>query len=157
VSAGAHRRHELHWKELQMKKEDVFPARFLKASDLSGKPMVVTIEGTVREVLKTPDGKQQEKPVLYFTGMKKSLACNITNWDSVAEICGEDSDEWPGHQIELFPAKTQMGGRTVDCIRIRPPTPSGPQPKKPATPKPPKKGAAAAKHDEMADEIPFLK
>ena len=143
-----------------MKKEDVFPSRFWKSADLNGKPMVVTIEGTVRETLKTPDGKSDEKAVLYFTGSSKCLPLNVTNWDSVAEICGEDSDTWPGHQLELYPTKTQMGGKTVDCIRInRPPTPRAPQPKKPAAPKPPKKGGKAAKspsRDDMADEIPFL-
>jgi hypothetical protein len=142
-----------------MKKEDVFPSRFWRAADLNGKPLVVTIEGVVRETLKTPDGKSEEKAVLYFTGSKKCLPLNVTNWDSVAAICGEDSDMWPGHQLELYPTKTQMGGKTVDCIRIRPPTPHGPQPKKPAALKPPKKGGKAAKspsRDDMADEIPFL-
>jgi hypothetical protein len=143
-----------------MKKEDVFPSRFWKAGDLNGEPLVVIIEGTVRETLKTPDGREEVKAVLYFTGSKKCLPLNVTNWDSVVEICGsEDSDMWPGHKLELYPTKTQMGGRTVDCIRIRPPSSRGPQAKKPAAPKPPKKGTAAAKsssHDDMADEIPFL-
>lgn len=138
----------------------MFPSRFLKASDLNGKPMIVTVEGVTRETLKTPDGKSDEKPVLFFAAMKKCFPCNITNWDSIAEFCGEDSDMWPGHQLELFPTKTRMGSETVDCIRIRrPPTPRGLQPKKPAAPKPPKKGGKGAKsslRDEMADEIPFL-
>lgn len=144
-----------------MKKEDVFPSRFWKAGDLNGKPLVVIIEGTVRETLKTPDGKEDVKAVLYFTGSKKCLPLNVTNWDSVAEICGsEDSDMWPGHKLELYPTKTQMGGKMVDCIRIRRPTSRGPQTKKPAAPKPPKKGGKAANllsRDDMADDISFLR
>jgi hypothetical protein len=55
--------------------------------------------------------------------------------------------------------KKTRGGKMVDCIRIRPPTSRGPQTKKPAGPKPPKKDGTAAKsssRDDMADEIPFL-
>ena len=29
------------------------------------------------------------------------------------------AEAWPGTRIELYPTKTQMGGRVVDCIRIR--------------------------------------
>jgi hypothetical protein len=44
----------------------------------------------------------------------------MTNFDSVAGIAGDDETEaWPGTRIELYPTKTQMGGRVVDCIRIR--------------------------------------
>ena len=43
----------------------------------------------------------------------------MTNFDAVADICGADTDGWPGCQIELYPSKTQMGGKTVDCIRVR--------------------------------------
>ena len=104
-----------------MKKADVFPSKYLKNDDLNGKPITVTIERAPLEPLKTPDGKEQNKTVLYFRGTKKALPLNITNWDACAEICGEDTEDWPRHQIELYPTKTQMGGKTVDCIRIRPP------------------------------------
>ena len=104
-----------------MKKADVFPSKYLKSDDLNGKPNTVTIDRAPLEPLKSPEGKEQTKIVLYFRGAKKALPINITNWDACAEICGEDTEDWPGHQIELYPTKTQMGGKTVDCIRIRPP------------------------------------
>jgi hypothetical protein len=84
--------------------------------------LVVTIQQATFELLKSPEGKEQNKTVLYFNGAKKSLPLNVTNWDSCAEICGDDTDNWPGNKIELYPARTQMGGKTLDCIRIRPPT-----------------------------------
>jgi hypothetical protein len=104
-----------------MKREDVFPSKYTKASDLNGKPIVVEIERAPLEVLKNPEGKEQPKTVLYFRGGKKGLPLNVVNWDSVAEICGDDTDMWPGRKIELYSTKTQMGGKTVDCIRVRAP------------------------------------
>jgi hypothetical protein len=114
-----------------MKKDQVFPSRFLKAGDLAGRPIPVTIEHAMFEKLKTLDGKEQEKIVLYFAGTKKALPLNVTNWDSVAAVCGDDSDSWPGKKIELYPDKTHMGGKLVDCIRVRTPAQRGLPAKKP--------------------------
>jgi hypothetical protein len=78
---------------LPMKRDDVFPSKYLKASDLNGKPIVVTIESAPLEVLKNSEGQEQHKTVLYLKGAKKVLPLNATNWDSTAEICGEDTDD----------------------------------------------------------------
>ena len=122
-------------------RNEVFPSKYLKCADLNGKPHVVEIEDAPQEVLKNTDGKEEEKTVLYFKGAEKSLPLNMTNWDSVAEICGGETNEWIGGVIELYPAKTQMGGKTVDCIRIRAPS---------------KKKSPPPKHDDMdGDSIPF--
>jgi hypothetical protein len=133
-----------------MKRDDIFPSKYLKAADVV-RPIVFTIERAELETLKNPEGREHEKMVLYFRETEKALPLNVTNWDAVAEICGADSDDWPGGRVELYATKTQMGGRTVDCIRIRPPRAA--------------KGAAKAtkpqpRHDEpkandMDDEIPF--
>ena len=133
-------------KEMEMaKRDDVFPDKYLKAEHLGGKPFKVTIEAAPLQPLKNPQsGEESMKTVLYFRGSKKVLPLNRTNWDSVANICGDDSDDWPGKQIELYPDRTPLGGKTVDCIRIRP---AGE-----------KKSTAAAKApsaEDMNDEIPF--
>lgn len=135
------------------KRDDVFPSKYLKAADLNGTPLTVTIVSAPLETLKNPEGKEQTKTVLYFRGTKKLLPLNVTNWDAVADIAGDDSDDWAGHKIELYPAKTEMKGKTVDCIRVRAPEQAKPPTKqKPAA----KKSAAAKSHDdEMDDEIPF--
>ena len=92
-----------------------------ESCDLNGAPLTVTIVSAPLETLKNPEGKEQTKTVLYFRGTKKLLPLNATNWDSVADIAGDDSDDWAGHKIELYPAKTEMKGKTVDCIRVRAP------------------------------------
>jgi hypothetical protein len=104
-----------------MKRNDVFPSKYLKAADLNGKPLVVEIEAAPLETLKSANGDEQ-KIVLYFTDTAKRLPLNVTNFESVANICGDDTEDWPGGKIELFPSVTQMGGKTgIACIRIRQP------------------------------------
>jgi hypothetical protein len=132
-----------------MKRTDVFQSKYLNHADLNGKPINVMIERAPLETLKSPDGKEQTKIVLYFRGAKKALPLNATNFDACVDACGEDdTDRWPGHQIELFPAKTQMAGKTVDCIRIRPPAQRELPKQKPPEPEPSPAG-------DMNDVIPF--
>ena len=140
-------------------RDEVFPSKYLKAADLSGRPTTVTIDAAPLETLKNPEGKEQVKTVLYFKKARKSLPLNMVNWDSVAAVAGGDSDAWRGHQIELYPDKTTMGGKLVDCIRIRAPAQSDlvavAQKAKAAPPPPSVAVAADGDDDDMDDSIPF--
>ena len=135
-----------------MKRDDVFPSKYLKATDLKGKTCVATIESAPYETLKGLDGKETKKIVLYFKNAEKALPLNTTNFDAVCDATGRpDTDDWPGQRIELYPTKTPMGGKLVDCIRIRRPS-SRPAAAAPPPPPTPADGPPA---DEMDDEIPF--
>jgi hypothetical protein len=137
------------------KRHEVFPSRFLTAADLNGKAVTLTIDRAPLEPLKNKN-REETKTVLYFRGTRKVLPLNRTNWDAVADITGEDdSENWPGHQIQVWPTTTSFGADVVDCIRIRAPeqgelkpVKARPAKAKPAEPKP-------ALSDEMDDEIPF--
>jgi hypothetical protein len=147
VSEPAHSGNKL--KGTEMKKSEVFPSKFIKADDLDGSAVVVKIAGASFEPIKSQDGKEQNKMVLAFHGTEKTLPLNQTNWDSVADICGDDSDGWVKKKIELYPATTQMNGKTVPCIRVRKPSP-------PAQPKLVVAAAAADDDDDdLNDAIPF--
>lgn len=106
---------------------------YLKAADLAGKPLAVTIDS-----VKIENVGDEEKPVLFFQETGKGLVLNRTNADSIVELLGTDeTEEWHGKSIALVPAKTKFGGKTVDCIRVD--------------------GAAAARHNgaKSDDSIPF--
>jgi hypothetical protein len=131
-----------------MTRDEVFESKYLKASDLKGKARIVTIVMAQLETLKGLDGKENRKIVLYFRNVQKSLPLNATNFDGVCEATGcPDTEDWPGKQIELYPTKTTMGGKSMDCIRIRRPSAS-----RPAETVPPPEPPAA---DETPDEIPW--
>jgi hypothetical protein len=100
--------------------DEVFESKYLKAADFKKGPRVLTIIESQMQTLKALDGRQQKKCVLYFENESKALVLNRTNFERVRDITGEeDSDDFPGHKIVGFADKTQMGGKTVDCVRVR--------------------------------------
>jgi hypothetical protein len=118
------------------------------AVDLKGKAHIVTIESAPYETLKSLDGKEAQKVVLHFKNAEKTLPLNLTNFDAVCDATGfSDTEDWPGQRIELYPTRTSMGGKAVDCIRIRPPSASRPTAVAVSVPPPPA--------GEGSDEIPF--
>ena len=63
------------------KRNEIFPSKYLKATDLAGKPLVVEIERAPTETLGSGNDAE-EKTVLYFRDGAKPLPLNMTNWDS---------------------------------------------------------------------------
>lgn len=125
-----------------MKVSNMFPGNYLKASDLNGKQVTVIIENVREE-----DIGEETKPVMHFAGKDRGLVLNRTNANMVAEILGsEETDEWEGHQIVLYPSKTDFKGKRVDCIRVD--APKVKVPPAPPKPEPPKPEAKDADDDE---------
>ncbi len=98
-----------------MKVNDLFRSKkSLAAADLGGKAVRVTIESV--EVQKFDEG---EKPVLHFVGKDKTMVLNKTNALRIIEAVGDDeSDNWVGWSIVLYPTKVDYAGKRVDAIRI---------------------------------------
>jgi hypothetical protein len=124
-----------------MRVSDVFPSNYLKAGDLQGRTLRVTMDRVEVEQI-----GQDRKPVLYFVGKQKGVVLNKTNAGNIAMMFGEDMDEWGGSDVELFPTMVDYQGRSVEAIRIRPV-----RPQKQAAP-----AAAPAKAGaELSDDVPF--
>ncbi|MFY9836114.1 MAG: hypothetical protein WAK55_06520 [Xanthobacteraceae bacterium] len=137
-----------------MRKSDAFPTRFFKAKDFPYEPQIFTVESVRVEEIKHND-KTQSKYVVYFAGVKSGLVLGPTVWEEICKATGEeDSDNWRGRSIELFRTETIFGGKTVDCIRVRPLSGQLPLKKskpKPAAPPPAQSGGGG----DMDDSIPF--
>ena len=132
-----------------MKKNDVFPSRFLKAGDLNGEPITLTIASAAYETLKNHKGNEEQKLVVGFRKTKKLLVVNVTNFDAIVDASGEaDSDDWIGHKIEVYPSEVQVGTEMKPCLRVRAPS-QGELKAAAAKKKPP------AETNDMDDEIPF--
>jgi hypothetical protein len=103
---------------------EAFPSQFYKASDLADGPKVLTVS----EVHLEPIGDEgKEKPVIYFQGEAKALACNRTNADVLEQQFGPERGAVIGKRIKLFGSTVRMQGRVVPCIRV-----AIPQEEKPA-------------------------
>jgi len=103
----------------------MYSADYLGAWDLDGKDVTATIGRVVAKEIIGEGGKTDRKPVVYFrradgTESPKGLILNKTNGRTVASLYGPKVEAWVGQRITLYPATTSVGGRTTDCIRVRP-------------------------------------
>lgn len=104
-----------------MKLTDIYTSSssFLKAADLQGKTVRLKIADVdVHEFDDDTKGKKKQL-VLSFVGKEKKLGLNVTNANSIAKILGDDTDNWIGGEIKIYPTTTDFGDkRDVPCIRI---------------------------------------
>lgn len=145
-----------------MRKSDLYPSRYIKAEDLQGREWPLTIASLTTEVIDSERGKET-MPLLTFHGVQKGLILNVTNYDSIAAMHGEETDNWAGKSVKLYPDKTRFGGKIVDCVRVRtqnatpamtevpPPDPALQAPAE----VPPRPAAPVAPETELNDAIPF--
>lgn len=97
-------------------RSEAFPSKFFRADD-SDLPSRLTIAGASLESLgQGTDAKN--RLVLSFRQDDRRFAVNATNWDTIAEEFGDDTDLWMGKTIELYRDKTTYKGERVACIRV---------------------------------------
>src|SRR5680860_57062 len=103
-----------HWKNFLDK-------NYLGSHNLErGEEMLLTIEKFVgEEEVKTADGKQSNKPVLYFKEDVPKMIMNITNGNTLSALYGTHPEDWIGKQIQIFAASVKAFGKQQDALRIR--------------------------------------
>lgn len=94
----------------------LYPSTYLKAGDLQGRPVNVTIRAVVMEKIGS-----DIKPVIYFQGKEKGMVLNKTNGMTIAQAYGTDTDDWAGGAIVVFPAYVDFQGKQVEGLRVRMP------------------------------------
>ena len=102
----------------------MFDKDFLFAAQLQGREVTVEIASVKAGAIRGEGGKSSKKPVCHFRGKDKPLALNVTNCRTIAAMYGPDTKDWIGKRITIYPTTTDFGGKTVDCIRVRPGIPS---------------------------------
>jgi hypothetical protein len=131
-----------------MRISSAFPSDYLKASDLQGRAVTVTMAHVSMEKV----GSDQ-KPILYFQGKDRGMVLNKTNASKISEIYGDDTESWTGGQIVLYEAMVDFKGDTVAAIRVRlAPRRGNSEIPKQAPPPPP---LPESPYDAPSDDIPF--
>ena len=100
-----------------MKISETFPSKYLKASDLQGREVKVTMQDVEMEKL-----GDDMKPILYFKGKDKGLCLNKTNSNTIADAYGDDTDDWADQPLILFSVMVDFQGKVGPAIRVRAPT-----------------------------------
>lgn len=101
-----------------MRMNEAFPGKYLAAADLK-RPCTVTVARVEKQDVSGGSDAPEYKPVVYFQGQEKGLVLNQTNFKTLADLHGDESDNWAGRQCELYQDTTKFKGAMVPCVRIR--------------------------------------
>lgn len=114
----------------------LYGGSWVKAEDLQQVYTPVVLTQIRPESIRQDGGGERTMLCVGFHGAEKRLILNVTNYNSLIEILGQNEEAWEGHQVNLHKTTTQMGGKTVPCIRIVPAQQSAPPPVPVAAPGP---------------------
>ena len=121
-----------------------FESIYVRVADLNGKPWSLTIRNCVPKEVGQGNDKEQ-KPVLYFEETQKGLVLNKTRAGVIADAYGDDTADWAGKPVEVYPARVEFKGKPVDGIRVR--IPEEPSQAQPST--------APMADEELDSDVPF--
>src|SRR3990172_3082038 len=102
-----------------MDMELLFPSKYLKACDLQGRDVTVTMLRVELAELTMRGGATKKRGVITLAKTEKAMVLNRTNAESIAKLYGRDTDKWIGCSITLYPARVPFGAAIVDTIRLR--------------------------------------
>jgi hypothetical protein len=104
-----------------MKIFDAFPSKYLKHDDLKGDDVHVIMDNVMMEEIKDPKDPEDAKivPVLYFRGVAPGLILNKTMSKVIALGYGQETDNWRGKPIIMFPTTIEAFGDTMEAIRVK--------------------------------------
>lgn len=93
--------------------DELYPGRFVKAADLKGKRVTVTITDVDLEELEGDDGVKTKCIITFRESPKKLVACK-TNGFCIREMFGTKLDKWINRRVTLF----ESTWNNEPCIRI---------------------------------------
>ena len=103
-----------------MKISEIYPKKYANGEDLKGKPFTFTVSRVEFEALHPQPGAPAiNKPVLYFAETSKGIILGPTLARQAAAILGDDTDQWPGKRITIYPEKMTVAGQLRTAIRAR--------------------------------------
>lgn len=104
----------------------VYPTEYIKAPDLRGKDVTVTIARVAWENLVMEGGRRDRKAVIHMTNARrvplgKRWVVGKTVLKQIAASVGSpDVSQWIGRQVTMYPTTCKgKAGETMECIRVR--------------------------------------
>jgi len=130
------------------KVSEMYPSRWMSAADLLEEDLTLTIDRIETETIGDDD-----KWVVYFKEVNKGLVLNKTNTKTIAGLYGDETDDWEGQKVALYPTWVDFQGKSVEAIRIRPKAPRAAKGMR--SNRPPAETAAKQPTAIPSDDIPF--
>jgi hypothetical protein len=82
--------------------DQLYPGRFIKAGELLGKKVTLTIEDVNMEELLDETNQKKAKALISFKETPKQLVCCKTNGICLKEMFGKQLSGWTGKRITIF-------------------------------------------------------
>jgi hypothetical protein len=100
---------------------DMYPSKYASGADLKGKAVTLPIAGVAAEKMRPGPGQPEvEKFVIYFTEAKKGVVLSRILARQIAQaLSAEDTDNWKGFKVTLFPEAVTVAGVARVAIRAR--------------------------------------
>lgn len=120
-----------------LNRSQAFPSKFMSKDDVAQGPRRLVVADARMETIKGQDnGADEDKAVLYFQEADaKPMILNQTNWLTIEDAYGSDTDGWVGKPIEVYHDSGVMyGGKRTGGTRVR--IPSGAAVNRPAATSP---------------------
>jgi hypothetical protein len=95
---------------------DLYPSKYIKADDIQGQQVQVTIQSVNIEEI----ADREHKPVMRFIGKEKGMVLNKTNGMACAAIWGDESTAWQGQRATLLAAPVMFQGKQVMGLQLLP-------------------------------------
>jgi len=93
-------------------------SKYFRASDFS-KEIICTVESVDSCEFKNDDGSAAVKPVLHFQDMPQALVLNKTNFTALSLMFGEDTNDWIGAKVSLYPSRVDFKGKVMPTIKVK--------------------------------------
>src|SRR6187551_1670164 len=119
---------------------DYDKSKYLRAEDIK-RDTKFRIKAVTEELFEK-DGKAEKKLVCWFTNDERGLVLNKTNNRTIRGAFGDDTADWIGKIIAVFPMMADFRGKMTPALRVRIPPPKQATPA--AAPQKPVSGNGAA-------------
>jgi len=106
-----------------MKLNKMFPRKYASGADLNGNPVTVTIKTiTAEQMSPRPGQPPTENFVIYFSETVKGVILTRALAEQIAQVLlTDETDEWTGKKITLYPQPMNVAGTQRIAIRARKP------------------------------------
>ncbi len=101
----------------------LYPSEFLKAADLKGKQVTVTVTRVERKPVPMSGGRKGDCVLIHLAKTAKKIICGKTNGYALALLLSPDASnasgrDWVGRRITLVSDLDEMNKQEVASIRI---------------------------------------
>lgn len=109
-----------------------FPGRFIGKEDCAT-PQRLTIRVVKFEDIENDGYPERHTVIVFAEAGAKPFIVKPTNWNTIEESYGPDSDSWIGKPLELYVDPNVMyAGKKIGGVRVRIPSGASPAPTQPA-------------------------